>query len=545
MASNLIYRTLNWVASRRFLKYLLFGAIALVTALFLGLAIFNWRQERLWQAVVAQHRAHGEPVELKDVVPASVPDDQNFAMTPLLAPLYAFDPKIPGDFGNGSAERNQLISGKILRTTAERRPKGGSKLMAPAMGNWRIGELTDLAAWQDYYSADDTFAHPAKPGRPGVDILAALAESNDQIAELEAASLRPHAVFKVHYDTENPAAILLPHLAVLKRFNAYCVLSGIAALSEGNSAMAAARARVGFRLVRAMDQEPILISYLVQVAMWHQLTQLIWEGAARHAWTPDQLEALQREVDEVHPARGAIKSMRGERAFGNAIYERWIHAPRQMAKETDGMWANDSGAPQGWGAGIWNAAFLVPRGVFRMNQRLQHSIASRSIDGMRSLETSPGVYHLPAGNLPAFLEEGPDFGPTTPGNALAKMFAPAMQKLMQKALAAEASQRVVAAGIALERSFQARKEYPANLDALSPQWTPQAIIDPFSGKPLRYRRESAQRMAVYSVGWDLQDAGGAWPLSEKDLENASPAKRNTPSQKKGAIDDLVWGSPKE
>ena len=545
MSSSFIHRASEWLFSFKALKFLLFGCVCLVTIVFLGIAIFNWREERLWQAVVAQHRFNGEPVDLQDVVPAAVPDDQNFAMTPMLAPLFAFDPKIPGDFGIGSPKRSELISGDVLRTTSERRTKGGPKITAPSMGHWRTGDLTDLAAWQDYYVADESFKHPRTPGKPGADILFALQESSAQIAELEQASQRMYAAFKVHYETENPAAVLLPHLALLKRFNAYCVLSGIAALSEGKSDLALARARVGFSILRSVEADPILISYLVHIALWDQLTQLLWEGVARHAWSSDQLELIQKEVARVRPASGGIKAMVGERAFGNAIYERFIHSPTKMVEETQGMWGMPDQSSGSSGPGILNAAVLIPRGVFRMNQRLQDSIVSRSVEGMRALEKTPGFFELPPGELPSVFEEAPSLGKTGPGNMLARLFAPSMQRFTQRVMQAEVNQRVVAVGIALERHFQANKEYPTSLDKLSPQWISTPITDPFNGQPLHYRRTSRQRMVVYSVGWDLQDAGGAWPATNKDIENASPSNRKSPSRKPDAIDDIVWANPKE
>jgi len=46
------------------------------------------------------------------------------------------------------------------------------------------------------------------------------------------------------------------------------------------------------------------------------------------------------------------------------------------------------------------------------------------------------------------------------------------------------------------------------LDVLVPEFLPQVPLDPFTGRPLGCIR-SAERVAVYSVGPDLQDGGGA------------------------------------
>jgi hypothetical protein len=49
--------------------------------------------------------------------------------------------------------------------------------------------------------------------------------------------------------------------------------------------------------------------------------------------------------------------------------------------------------------------------------------------------------------------------------------------------------------------------WPSALEDLVPRVIPKLPIDPFAGKPLRFRRENGE-VAIYSVGEDRRDDGG-------------------------------------
>jgi hypothetical protein len=49
---------------------------------------------------------------------------------------------------------------------------------------------------------------------------------------------------------------------------------------------------------------------------------------------------------------------------------------------------------------------------------------------------------------------------------------------------------------------------PDQLASLSPRFLPRELLDPFDGKPLRYKKDG-NAYVVYSVGPDMADNGGA------------------------------------
>ena len=79
----------NW----RMLRRCLVALAVLITLVALFYTEEAWRGKRAWENYRSQLVAQGLQMELKDYVPSPVPDDQNFAMTPFLAPLFDFNPE--------------------------------------------------------------------------------------------------------------------------------------------------------------------------------------------------------------------------------------------------------------------------------------------------------------------------------------------------------------------------------------------------------------------------------------------------------------------
>ena len=76
----------------RILRAVLVLAAGLMTLVALFYAEENWRGRRAWLAYKRQFEARGGSLDLKSVIPPAVPDDQNFAMTPLFKSFYDYEP---------------------------------------------------------------------------------------------------------------------------------------------------------------------------------------------------------------------------------------------------------------------------------------------------------------------------------------------------------------------------------------------------------------------------------------------------------------------
>lgn len=70
---------------------LAFGLFGLVTLVALAFAIENWRGRQAWEQFRQEWEAKGEHFDLASFIPKPVPPEQNFALTPFLAPLLDYE----------------------------------------------------------------------------------------------------------------------------------------------------------------------------------------------------------------------------------------------------------------------------------------------------------------------------------------------------------------------------------------------------------------------------------------------------------------------
>ena len=121
------------------------------------------------------------------------------------------------------------------------------------------------------------------------------------LQEITEASRRPYCRFPIRY--EDCFAALLPHLNYMFALVRAYRLRALVELSAGQSDAALADVQTILRVADKLNGEPILISFLVRVAMLDIATQPIWEGLAAHRWNESQLAALQAQW-AANPHRG-------------------------------------------------------------------------------------------------------------------------------------------------------------------------------------------------------------------------------------------------
>jgi hypothetical protein len=89
------------------------------------------------------------------------------------------------------------------------------------------------------------------------------------------------------------------------------------------------------------------------------------------------------------------------------------------------------------------------------------------------------------------------------------MTLPVLEPTFSRATRCEVDLRMTAVVCTLTGYARVHGEPPERLDQLAPDFLPAVPIDPFDGKPLRYRREGAG-WVVWSVGSDMKDDNAAW-----------------------------------
>ncbi len=499
-----ILRLLRWCFRWRTQRVIWFVLFCLVTLVCLFYAEEDWRGKRAWEHYRREWEAKGEKFDLVSLAPPPVPDARNFALAPLLKPIFEYT---RGPNGLHCLDTNGYARLQHLRADLpwQGRPS--------ALGNLEKGTFTDLETWRDFYRGNTNYPQPAASATAAEDVLVALGKFDADLQQLrEAAAARPDARFPIEYDANLPAGILLPHLANMKGLTTLLQLRAVAELEAGQTPQAFADLQLGFRLSDSIREEPILIDHLVRVATLGMDLQGVREGLARHAWSEAQLAELDQYLRGVDLLKELQHALRGERActIGNFNYLR-----RQGFKFNPGEFSDD----------LPGILCLMPGGWFYQNMR---TIARWNQEFL--LDAVAPQQHRVFPNLGARGDLAVAGMRTTPDNLLAKLLLPALGKASAKSARMQTYVDAARLACALERFRLANGQLPDALAALAPRFIARIPNDVIDGQPLRYRKTPDGGYLIYSIGWNQKDDGGKIELT-----------------KSGAVDpqtgDWVWACP--
>ncbi len=496
----LLFFFIRWLFCQRNLRRTLFGLACLVTLIALIYAEEDWRGWHAWQKFKHEWEARGEHFDFASVVPPPVPDEQNFALTPIVAGSYLF---VLDKNGHRISPLNTNVVNRLNMTAVYNAgPTNGT-------GNWQKSTMSDLSFWQNYYRAlaakTNVFSVPSQPQSPAADVLLALSKYDSVIEELRAASRLPVSRFPLNYDSESPSAILLPHLAALRSCSQTLQLRCLAELQYGQPEKALADVKLALQLTDKIRTEPFLISHLVRIRMVNLTLQPIYEGLAEHKWPEAQLVALGAELAKLDFLPDYGTAMRGEMVLcQEGIIDYLRRHPGQISNMSD---AGDSTQP----TPAVSINYLIPSGWFYQNQlrcaRLMVQQYLPLADLERRIIAPASLRHA---NAALDLE----FRHVSPYNRLEAMFFPAFGGAVRKFAYAQTSVDLARTAIALERYRLARGEFPESLDALAPQFIAKLPHDVINGQPLHYCRTGDGQFLLYSVGWNETDDGGEVGLTK-------------------------------
>jgi hypothetical protein len=459
-------------------KRCLLGLAGLVVLIGLIYAEEDWRGWHDWNQFRLQWEAKGERFDRASFVPPAVPDDQNFALTPVVASCYSY---ILDANGHKISPPDTNVVNRLMMEIPPESAKG--------IGNWQKSTASKLES-------------------PAADVLLALSKYDPAIEELRQASQMPLSRFPLNYDNDPPAAILLPHLAALKKCAQVLQLRAIAELQNEQSDLALADVKLGIQLTGKVRTEPFLISHLVRIAMLNITLQPIWEGLARHKWSEAQLAELEQELGKLDFPADYESAMRGERGLeiGNIEYVRRTHHFEML---------NDSGNNQSHQSAQTMVFRLMPNAWYYQNElaiaRMYQQWVLPSVDVERRTVSLEAVHRNEAAATNklshlAFYD------------VFARMLFPAVSPAVRRFAFAQVSADLTRVAIALERYRLAHGDYPDSLEALAPRFVAELPHDIINGQPsqgygpasqpLHYRRTPDGQFVLYSVGWNGTDDDG-------------------------------------
>jgi hypothetical protein len=495
----------RWLCRWRNLKRLFLAGACLGALMALFYAEEDWRGWQAWNQFKKEWEPKGEHFALASLVPPPVPDEENFALTPIAYTSYG--QVLTRDGKTIPVEKRDGQFAVRMRMPITLDYPGPTN----CTGDWGRGTFIRLECWQSHYrdlaARTNGFPVPAQPQSPAADVLLALSRYDAVIEELRVASGLPHSRFPVNYDCESPWGISLPHLAVLKSCAQVLRLRSVAELQNDQADQAFQDVGLGLELTDKIRTEPLLISHLVRLAMVQLMLQPVWEGLANHKWSDTQLATLEAELAKLDFPAAWRLSMRGEVAGLSDSMQLLRRHPEKLRELED--LSDFNGNKLGSHLPGRLVASLIPAGWYYQNQ---HRCA-------RMVE----AYYIPLAD-PGLTTFSPEtarradaaLAATTSGpfNLCARLLLPMLANSATKFARGQAAVDLARTAIALERCRLARGEFPESLAALVPQCIDKVPRDVIGGQGLKYRREAGDQFVLYSVGWNEMDDGGVTSLKK-------------------------------
>lgn len=529
----------RWVLQPRHFKKFLFGCACVATLIALFYAEEDWRGWHAWHQFKHEWEAKGDKFDFKDFVPPPVPDDQNFAFVPVVASSYA---TTLDKSGHEIFPRNTNVVNRLQLDVAdyfygkEAVAYGFGNFGPTNRGNWLIAKKADLREWQNYYrwlsTKTNAFAVSPQPQTPAQDVLLALSKYDPVVEDLRAAAKLPASRFPVEYDKDDPAAILLPHLAAMKRSSQLLQLRAIAELQNGQSEQAFDDVKLSMRLADAIRTEPFIITHLVRIAILQIALQPVWEGLAEHRWSDAQLAALDAELAKVDFLADYEFTVRSEPAFHIRLID-YLEQKRSRYQEFVSLFSNnnqrDNEVLNNFPAMV--IFYLAPKGWFYQNKialvQVRQKWDAPMVDDAQQTVSPKMVL---AGEA-AHSKMQP-----TPFNFFARLEG-FLNDYAQKVARGQTAVNLARVAVTLERYRLAHGEFPEALDTLVPQFIEKIPHDIIGDQPLHYRRMDEGQFVLYSVGWNETDDGGVVAFKTK-----SPADEPS-SDVDISQGDWVWRYP--
>jgi hypothetical protein len=543
---------LRWLFTWRAAKWFLRTLVVLMVLVALFYVEENWRGKRAWENYKREWEAKGEKFDFASFIPPPVPDDQNFALTPIVASCYS---RVMDNNGHRIEPENTNVVNRLKMDIYRTGLSTGTNL---ALGNWQKGNLTDLKAWQTYYrtmfitnrsemgmppplppnyvrrlSPDDTnateevialatneFPFTMQPQSPAADVLFALSKYDSAIEELRRASQLPFSRFPLNYTTNNPAEIIFPHWESLKSCSSVLRLRAIAELDDGQTDNALADVRLMLYLASSIRHEPIEESFELQMSLVNLAIQPVWEGLARRQWSTDQLATLEQDLAGIDAVKDYGFAMRAGLAFN-------LRSLEYLRMERTANSITDMNGDIHWLPTL--AYRLSPSGWFYLNEQATAMAFDAALPTTADAEQrilSPEISER-FGNVEG-LERRWHLIPDN----IYWSFIPPLPREAKNSARIQAGVDMARIACALERYRLTSGIYPEKLDALVPQYIEKIPRDIINCQPPHYRRSTDGKFILYSVGWDGKDDDGV-PEDFKTFFQLKPAG------------DWVWQYPQK
>jgi hypothetical protein len=286
------------------------------------------------------------------------------------------------------------------------------------------------------------------------------------------------------------SAVTMEHIRAAGRVGTLLRLEALHLAQIGKPREALHSCPAMFNAARSLDDEPYIVSQTARCNQVNRAAAAVERTLALSVPASKDLADLQELVEEEESHPGLLLGHRGNRA---AAYVRLDGLIKGVFRVEDTL--SDRDPKYGWRVKYarWTIRDGIRRGLPQLlelhNRAVEITRLPLHQQAVAEKDLTADIVLL-AGKFPFFSQSWPStehFG----------------SQFREKV----AYLRCLTTLLALERYRQAKGTWPARLDELMPKLLKAMPLDPFDGKPLRYKK-LADGVIVYSVGTDGIDDGG-------------------------------------
>jgi hypothetical protein len=323
------------------------------------------------------------------------------------------------------------------------------------------------------------------------------AGNSDFLAFLRKTTSGPPAMFDT--DWSKGYNTLLPQLSKIRACTRLLAADAMVNARRGDMDAAMADVVASFRLRRLIDNDPMLVSKLVATALdtvsFDALEGIMRTGRPSRASVKGLLDDLSDREDRNRMTLPLL----GETASVVSVFNDARKDPRMIGtlnSSSPSPYADSNGVIGFFAKTGARIVWVWPADEYYYLQETRALRTRSRLPFPDALKAAPGP--SPSANAPMAF------------SVVTRTLVPALGRMLISQARSDAQARMARIALALYLCRSDNGSYPPTLDALSPDYLPSPQLDPFDGKPLRYK-PSESGFLIYSVGEDQGDDGGVSP----------------------------------
>jgi hypothetical protein len=312
-----------------------------------------------------------------------------------------------------------------------------------------------------------------------------LKEVDPALKEARKLADRPSGRHEIHY-VRNVLETVLNDQQEARRVNRLLVYEAVRQAQAGDIHGALTSCRAALDAARSIGDEPLMITQMIRTAGVCDSCRAIECTLAQGEPMAEDLERMQRALEDEDRFPEVLVATRGERAL--------MHQLLDALESDDGP---NGQAPRTWQERIFG---WIGRDKLRAEHVRFLSVMTRRIEKVQ----------LPMREQPS--AEGPFGGDLLglPRTSFLRLFLPALEKFDDSSRRKHAFIRCTSAALAAERYRRKHGAWPKSLEELTASKMLSAVpLDPYDGESLCYLR-LPDGVVIYSLGPDGEDNEGTF-----------------------------------